>query len=225
MKKYYLLSSRIPADSKKKWPADIQVKLDAYKKDQYDHKNEPPHIRPYPLEKYAVNKETTIKNVKGADDEEEEEEEVTLDDTIPFASSVKRRKVAVGTVDKALFEGMPPYAIKRARELLPHLRRLELDTMSTPRFRDLLLDLTSNKLKVLTQPPSLLLSVIRQLDADPHVSSRLYKRKVGAAVGEISMSAAHPRQPPRSHSSDRPSTSTPKHYSTRKEYISKPVWK
>ena len=165
--------------------------------------------------------------MKERDEEEEGEEEdiLGMDDTIPFASSVKRRKLALGTTDKALFVDMPPYVIKRARELLPHLRRLDLDTLSTARLRDLLLDLTSNKLKVLTQPESLLLSVIRQLDADPHVSSRLYKRKIGPAVGEISMSAAHPRESTTSRSTDRPSTSTPRRYATRKEYISKPIWK
>lgn len=221
-KKYYLFPApRLAADNKEsKLPTDVRLKLAEFRKDQDENKNQPPHIRPYPLEKYSASKETRIES---PEEREREDSWVNVlgDDTVmPFERPLP------STPDKALLKGMPSYAIKRARTLLPHLHRLHLDTLVGDQLRNLLMDLTTNRKKVLTDPPELLQSVIQQLDSDGYVTPSLYKRKIGQGhgIGGVAMSPAHPMSTPVSRGRERVHTSTPKRLQRRVSYIKKPVW-
>lgn len=164
MKRYYLSQHLPETTNSENLKPDIKQKLNEYKQDQIEVRNEAPQIRPYPLSKYDTVKE---KRLEERYDEQMEEGNEKEDGTT--------KKAAKKSINKILAR-LPKYAHIKAKKIFPFVTNLNYGDLD---LTNLMYDLVATGAKNLrTQNHELLSSVIRQLNDNPQIDKRWFINKL-----------------------------------------------
>ena len=180
--KRYQLTEYLPETTKpSKVSPDVRQKLEAYTRDKEEHANIAPDIRPHALEKYDINKESSVIRVDetASDDDDEEHKQ-------------KHRKKSNDAPLSRKLSKIPVYAQSKARRLLPFLKELNIGGLN---MDDLLYDLTTKGKRLKTENREMLESIIRQLTADDRVPKNLFVNKLAAGGIHTSATMSHNREP------------------------------
>ncbi len=134
-------------------PPDIRQKLEAYQTNREEHENMAPDVRPYPLEKYDIQKDA----------------HVVMPEEIPPKKIERIQRKSI-TIKLGI---IPAYARPKAITLLPLLQRMNLGGLD---LNDVLHDLTAHRAKrIRSDNPILLESITRQLNEDSRVPKNLFR--------------------------------------------------
>lgn len=186
MKRVYL-SETLPANAKIEagnGAADIRQKMQGYRAESKQYRNEAPHIRPFPMQKYETHK---IKRIEKLDDDDDNGGAAAAAVEAGGTKRVKRQIVQA-------LEKLPGSVQRKARRLAPHIALLDL---GEEELGDVLYDLTSPAKRLRVQNIEILRSVLRQLSENNLVDPRWYVNKMSGGYGATTIDKPRRQYKPR----------------------------